>query len=382
MRDVLVLGSTGSIGRNALAVLDELGDPFRVAGLAASGSRLDRLERQARETGAPRVAVADETAAAELTRRLSGVEVLAGPDASASLVRAAGADIVVAAISGAAGLASTLEAARTGARVALANKEACVAAGHLLLDVARRHGAEIVPVDSEHSALFQSLRSGCAAEVRRLILTASGGPFRTWPLERLRTATVEQALRHPTWDMGRKITIDSATLMNKALEVVEARWLFDLPPERIRVVVHPQSIVHSVVEFRDGSLVAQMGPPDMKLPIRYALTHPDRPERAEDGFDLAHVGSLEFEEPDTERFPALSLGFQAARTGGTAGAVLNAANEAAVELFLEGRLGFLDIGRRVADVLCRHESVEAPDLEEVMRADHWAREEIAACLTP
>jgi 1-deoxy-D-xylulose-5-phosphate reductoisomerase len=236
-------------------------------------------------------------------------------------------------------------------------------------------------VDSEHSALFQALRSGRRREVRRLLLTASGGPFRTWPADRLARATVADALNHPTWSMGRKITIDSATLFNKALEVVEARWLFDLDPDRIRVVVHPQSIVHSLVEYRDGSIVAQLGPPDMKLPIRYALTHPERPEAPEPEFDLTTAGALTFEEPDLERFPALRLGFEAARAGGTAGAVLNAANEAAVELFLEGRLAFLDIARRVEDVLVRHTVVADPDLDEIMRADRWAREEIAACPT-
>jgi 1-deoxy-D-xylulose-5-phosphate reductoisomerase len=383
MQDVLVLGSTGSIGVNALRVLTELSDRFRVVGLAAAGGNVDLIAEQARTHRVPRVALANGAACRDLRAMLTGTgtEILEGPDGIVDLVRTSGAHVVIAAISGAAGLPASLETVRTGARLALANKETCVAAGHILTRLAKEHGAEIIPVDSEHSAIFQSMRAGAPCEVRRILLTASGGPFRAMAAADLEHVTVEDALRHPTWSMGKKITIDSATLMNKALEVVEAHWLFDVPAERIRVVVHPQSVVHSMVEFRDGSVVAQLGRPDMKLPIRYALTHPDRPEGPPSDLGIAEIGRLTFEEPDTDRFPALTFAFDAVRRGGTAGAVLNAANEAAVELFIEGRLGFLDISRRVGEVLSRHEIVEDPDIDQVMRADRWAREEIAACPT-
>jgi 1-deoxy-D-xylulose-5-phosphate reductoisomerase len=285
-------------------------------------------------------------------------------------------DTVVSGIVGAAGLRGTWVALEAGKRVCIANKETLVVAGPLVMDLARRRGARVLPVDSEHSAIFQALQSGQPGEVRRIVLTASGGPFRGWTAEQLEKVTPEQALAHPTWNMGKKITIDSATLMNKALEVIEAKWLFGLAVEQIEVVVHPQSIVHSMVEFVDGSIIAQMSPPDMKLPIQYALTWPERMAGPSPRLDWRKRFQLDFEPPDLERFPALALGFEVAARGGTCGAVLNAANEAAVERFLERKLTFTDIPRACRAVLEAHHFDPAPTLTELLRLDRWAREEI------
>ncbi|HEY6564853.1 MAG TPA: 1-deoxy-D-xylulose-5-phosphate reductoisomerase, partial [Pirellulaceae bacterium] len=265
---------------------------------------------------------------------------------------------------------------------ALANKETLVAAGPLIGDLTRRHGGEIIPVDSEHSAIFQALAAGRRRELKRIVLTASGGPFRALPLEQLENATVEQALRHPTWQMGRKISIDSATMMNKALEIVEARWLFDVAPEQIHVVIHPQSVVHSLVEFVDGSLIAQLGPTDMKLPIQYALSHPGRWSAPAPCWDFAQAFTLEFEPPDLQRFPALELGMEVARAGGTAGVVLNAANEAAVELFLEGRIRLTQIVGACRAALDQHTFDSHPTLSQIMALDTWARSEVHRWIRP
>jgi 1-deoxy-D-xylulose-5-phosphate reductoisomerase len=285
-------------------------------------------------------------------------------------------DVVVAAIVGSVGLRSTWAALQAGKRVALANKETLVMAGPLVTNLARQSGALLLPIDSEHSAVFQALRAGQRAEVRRIILTASGGPFRRWTTEQMQSATVEQALAHPTWNMGKKITIDSATMMNKALELIEARWLFDLQPEQIQIVVHPQAIVHSMVEFVDGSIIAQMGPPDMRLPIQYALSYPERWGCPSTKMDFTKPCGLEFEPPDFERFPALQLGYEVAAAGGTAGAVLNAANEAAVQAFLDGRIGFCQIVPACRKALEQHNYEPHPTLETLLQLDAWARQEV------
>ena len=305
------------------------------------------------------------------------VGLLEGADAVQQLVSASEVDVVVAAIVGSAGLEGAWAALEAGKTLALANKETMVVAGPLVGRLAEQRGARILPVDSEHSAIFQALQSGRSEEVRRVILTASGGPFREFTGDQLSQVTVEQALAHPTWDMGPKITIDSATMMNKALEIVEARWLFDLQPDQIDVVVHPQSIVHSLVEFVDGSVLAQLSPPDMRLPIQYALTYPERWPCPAPQLDFASTLDLQFLPPDLDRFPALELGFEVARRGGTTGAVLNAANEAAVAGFLQGQLGFTDIVPACRSVLDHHEFDPHPTLTELMRLDAWAREEVS-----
>ena len=284
-------------------------------------------------------------------------------------------EILVAAVSGAAGLEANLAALESGKDLALANKESLVMSGALLMEHAAERGRAILPVDSEHNAIFQSLRSGERNEVSRLILTASGGPFRTSSAEDLRAVTVKQALKHPNWDMGAKITIDSATLMNKALEVIEARWLFDMAPEQIDVVIHPQSIIHSLVEYRDGSTICQLGPPDMKVPIQYALTFPDRRPLPVERVDLATIGALTFEELDRVRFPALRLAYEVLERGGTAPTVLNASNEIAREAFLDGHISFLSIVDTVEECLGRHSPVSQPGMSELFEADEWARAE-------
>ena len=286
-------------------------------------------------------------------------------------------DVVVAAIVGSAGLRGTWAAVEAGKRVALANKETLVVAGPLVMSLAAARGATIVPVDSEHSAIFQLLTAGRRDQVRQVLLTASGGPFRRYSAAQMREVTVAEALDHPTWAMGPKITVDSATMMNKALEIIEARWLFDLDPDQIRVVIHPQSVVHSLVEFCDGSVAAQMSPPDMRLPIQYALTYPERQPGIAARFDWSQPQQLEFEPPDEERFPALGLGYEVARRGGTSGAVLNAANEAAVQQFLQGRLRFHEIVPAVQAVLQHHHFDPNPTLNDLMRLDAWARQEVS-----
>jgi 1-deoxy-D-xylulose-5-phosphate reductoisomerase len=285
-------------------------------------------------------------------------------------------DVVVTAIVGAAGLAGTWLALEAGKTVAVANKETLVMAGPLVMDLARRRHADILPVDSEHSAVFQAMQAGRRGEIRRIVLTASGGPFRGKKTADLADVTAAEALRHPTWRMGPKITVDSATLMNKALEIVEARWLFDLEPEQIEVIIHPESIIHSFVEFTDGSVLAQLSPPDMRLPIQYALTYPERVSGPARRVNWAELGTFRFEQPDRETFPALDLGFEVARRGGTCGAVLNAANEAAVGLFLSGELRFLDIPRACRDVLNHHHYSNRPSLAELNAIDRWARQEV------
>jgi len=375
---VAVLGSTGSVGRSALDVIGGVGGGrLRAWGLGAKSS-WESAVGQARAHRPRFLAMTDPDAAASAGRALrgAGVEVLSGPDGLAKMVQDPEADRVLSAVVGAAGLLGTWAALEAGKFVALANKETLVVAGPLVMDLARRRGAEVVPVDSEHSAIFQCLRAGAASEVRRVILTSSGGPFRGRSVRSLEGVTPAEALDHPTWKMGPKISIDSATLMNKALEVIEARWLFDLRPDQIEVVVHPESVVHSMVEFADGGVVAQLSPPDMRLPVQFALTYPERVAGPCPRLDLTRASALHFEPPDRETFPALDLGFEVMRRGGTAGAALNAANEAAVARFLAGSIGFNDIPRACRAALDHHTFDPRPTLDALWAVDAWARQEV------
>jgi 1-deoxy-D-xylulose-5-phosphate reductoisomerase len=374
-RKIALLGSTGSIGKSALDVVRSV-EGLEVYGISGH-SRLDLLARQAAEFQPRFVVCSDESMTEFQLSGLTRTTVLHGEDALIQLATDPEVDIVLAGIVGSAGLASTYAAVEAGKTVALANKETLVMAGELITQLAQKSGATILPVDSEHSALFQCLAGSRAQEIGRLILTASGGPFRDWDVGQLRLVTVEQALAHPTWDMGKKITIDSATMMNKALEIIEARWLFDVAPEKIEVVVHPQSIIHSMVEFCDGSLLAQLSPPDMKLPIQYALTYPDRVPGTSPRFDLTRRHKLEFLPPDLDRFPALELGFEVARKGGTSGAVLNAANEVAVNAFLQGEIAFTDIAVACREILDQHNFEPHPNWKQILLSDQWAREEMS-----
>ncbi|MDA1164970.1 MAG: 1-deoxy-D-xylulose-5-phosphate reductoisomerase [Planctomycetota bacterium] len=376
MKRIAVLGSTGSIGTSCLEVLDGLLDQMVLVGVSAH-QRWEDLAAQTHDFS-PRWAVLSDTELSGVVRRSAfseKTELLFGADELSRLASHVDVDIVVAAIVGAAGLQSTIAAVEAGKTVAIANKETLVVAGPQVVELARKTGAKLLPVDSEHSAIFQSLQAGKGREVKRVVLTSSGGPFRGATREQLASVTPDKALKHPTWEMGPKITVDSATLMNKALEVIEAKWLFGLEPEQIEVVVHPQSVVHSFVEFVDGSCIAQLSPPDMKLPIQYALTWPDRMECPGPKMDWSSTWSLDFHPPDRELFPALDLGYEVARKGGTCGAVLNAANEIAVERFLQGELNFVDIPRVCRAVLDAHNFDPSPSLSELVRLDVWAREE-------
>ncbi len=371
------MGSTGSIGRNTLRVIDALGPRYQVAALSAHRN-VPLLAEQARRYK-PRFAVVTNAAyAGQFRASCNGldVEVLAGPEGLVRIAELDHVDTVVAAVVGAAGLPAVLAAARKGKRLAIANKEPLVIAGQLLKKEVEENGATILPVDSEHSAVFQAMQSGRREEVSRIILTASGGPFRQATVEELRDVTVEQALAHPVWDMGPKITIDSATMMNKAFEIIEAHWLFDMPVEQIEVLIHPESIVHSMVEFVDGSVIAQLGEPDMCTPIQYALTHPARAAGIARRLRLEEMGRLTFERPNLETFRALSLGYEVARVGGTAAAVFNAANEAAVAEFLAGRIRFINIIELIEHCLNKHDVKVDVSLDELLDADAWARREV------
>ncbi|MFN0052155.1 MAG: 1-deoxy-D-xylulose-5-phosphate reductoisomerase [Planctomycetales bacterium] len=377
MQRIAVLGSTGSIGTNCLDVIGALPERLNLHSVTARGN-WQLLGRQA-ERFAPRWAALGDASLRNVIPRSAfpaRTELLFGPEGIERVAADPEVDTVVSGIVGAAGLHGTWVALEAGKRVCIANKETLVVAGPLVMELAQRTGARLIPVDSEHSAIFQALQSGAPSEVRRIILTASGGPFREWTKAQLASVTPAQALAHPTWTMGRKITIDSATMMNKALEVIEARWLFGLSADQIEVVVHPQSIVHSLVEFVDGSVLAQLSPPDMKLPIQYALTWPDRMEGLSPRLDWKQKFQLDFEPPDLERFPALRLGFEVAARGGTCGAVLNAANEAAVERFLNNDLTFCDIPRACRAVLEAHHFAPRPTLTELLNLDRWARQEM------
>ncbi|MFZ0035071.1 MAG: 1-deoxy-D-xylulose-5-phosphate reductoisomerase [Sedimentisphaerales bacterium] len=374
---IAILGSTGSIGKNALRVIDALGAGYEVVALSAHSS-VELLAKQVRRYK-PRFAAITNADFAEQLRELVNdldVEVLAGPEGLAEIAQLEEVDIVLTAVVGAAGLPAVLSAAQAGKTLAIANKEPLVIAGELLTRTVKASGSVILPVDSEHSAIFQAMQAGSREEVSKIILTSSGGPFRKMSPETIENVTLEQALSHPVWDMGPKITVDSATMMNKALEVIEAHWLFDMPVEKIEILIHPESIVHSLVEFVDGSLIALLGKPDMCLPIQYALTYPVRVAGLAEHLQLERIGKLTFERPNVETFRALSLGFEVARTGGTAAVVFNAANEAAVGEFLAGRIKFAGIIRLIEHCLNKHNVKKRVSLEELLEADAWARKEV------
>lgn len=373
MKNITVLGSTGSIGRQTLEVVAANPDKLRIRALAAHTSD-DVLEEQINAFHPDFAVLSDAAAALRLKRRYHGkTEILSGQDGLVAAATYEGVDTVLAAMVGYAGLRPTLAAIEKGKHIALANKETLVAAGGLVMDAARRCGVNITPVDSEHSAIFQSLRGGAPREVNRLIITASGGPFRGRTRKELAAVTLKECLAHPNWSMGKKITIDSATLANKGLEVIEAHWLFNMPYDRIDVVVHPQSIVHSLVEFCDGSVVAQLGNPDMRLPIQYALSWPERYAYSFAHLELVKVHSLTFEKPDCETFPALKLAVACGREGGTLPCAFNAANEEAVYAFLAGKIKYLDIYEITNAVTAQHKNVLTPSLEDIEAADRAAR---------
>ncbi len=380
-KNIAILGSTGSIGCNALDVIESLGPPYRAIALTAH-RQTDKLLEQVRRHRPAVVAVTEDgmdDAHLDQIRQL-GVKVCHGPAALVEVVQRDDVDVVLAAVVGAAGMPAVIAAVRAGKGLALANKESLVVAGSLLVPEARKRGIDILPVDSEHSAIFQAIHCGRRKEIRRVILTASGGPFRKATREQMERATLADALNHPTWRMGNKISIDSATMFNKALEIIEACWLFDMPPEEIEVVIHPESVVHSMVEFVDHSVIAQLGPPDMRTPIQYALTYPGRANGISRRLDLTKAFTLHFEPPDLERFPALRIAYDVARKGGTAGAVLNAANEAAVEAFVAGRICFGEISRLVGLTIDAHRLQAEPSLDDLLAADAWARNEVKSMI--
>jgi 1-deoxy-D-xylulose-5-phosphate reductoisomerase len=372
-RPLAILGSTGSIGVSTLDVAAAHSREFPVAGLAAAGN-VELMVGQIAEHQPKLVALSDEEAADRLREQVRGtnVAVRGGPEGVLEVATMEGAETVVAAIVGAQGLLPTLEAIRAGKTVALANKESLVCAGALVVSEAAGRG-NLIPIDSEHSAIFQCLAGQDRSAVRRIILTGSGGPFHGRSPKEMAGVKAQEALNHPTWEMGPKVTIDSATLMNKGLEVIEAHWLFGLPPERIEVVIHRQSIVHSLVEFTDGSMLAQLGPTDMRLPIAYALSYPRRMALNQPSLSLVEIGQLSFEQPDEEAFPCLKYAYEALERGGTLPAVLNAANEVAVQAFLEGAIGFLDIPRLIRAAMDGHQPKPVTSLDVVMEADRWAR---------
>src|SRR5215468_3542166 len=378
MKRLAVVGSTGSIGQNTLRVVEHLSDRFRIFALAAN-SAVDRLAEQTATFRPDVVAIADTLSADQFRKRcmdlrISVPEVVTGERGLRQIASATEVDIVVSAAVGAAGLEPTYSAVASGKTVALANKEAMVLAGELLRKTASRTGARLIPVDSEHSAIDQCLRSGGHGEVRRLLLTASGGPFRETPEEEFAGITPEQALKHPTWQMGKRITIDSATLMNKGLEVIEARWLFDMPPAKIDIMVHPQSIIHSMVEFVDGSIVAQLGTADMRQPIQYALTYPERLKSPVAPLDWTTISRFDFGLPDRQKFPCIGLAYDAIQRGGTAPAVVNAADEVVVNGFLDRKIPFSDIPNVVGSTLEAHRLQPADCVESILEADAWARD--------
>jgi 1-deoxy-D-xylulose-5-phosphate reductoisomerase len=382
MKKISILGSTGSIGRSTLAVAEMFPDRFQVVGLAA-GHNVELLEQQVRRFKPAIVSVATEHSAERLRQRCAdlNIRIFSGAEGLVRVAAMDEADITVSAIVGTAGLAPTMAAVRAGKNIALANKEALVTAGELVMAEARAKGISLFPVDSEHSAIFQCLRAGANKDIRRLILTASGGPFRGYSKKELATVTTAQALNHPNWSMGKKITIDSATLMNKGLEVIEARWLFDIAQENIKVLVHPQSIVHSMVEYNDGAVIAQLGMPDMRGPIAYALSYPERLPDVSPALDLAAVAALTFEEPDVSRFPCLGYAYDALRAGGTMPAVLSAANEIAVNYFLGEKIGYGDIARVIKSTMEAHTPAPVKTVEDALEADCWARREAENIIT-
>ena len=373
MKKVVLLGSTGSIGTSTCKVVEDLPNDLELIGLAA-GRNVNLLREQVAQFNPQMVSVTDPAAAKEFVNEFNGTpNVQCGDEGLLALATLPEADIVLIAIVGTAGLQPALAAIRAGKDIAVASKEILVMAGETVMAEARKHGVKVLAVDSEHSAIFQCLDGKPVDSIRQIWLTASGGPFREKPADEFADITVEQALKHPSWEMGRKITIDSSTLFNKGLEMIEARWLFDIEMPRVKVVVHPQSVIHSMAEFVDGSILAQLSTPDMCLPIQYALTYPARAASERVQTSLAEIGRLDFEEPDVERFPALDLARRAGEEGGTLPAVLNAANEVAVEAFCERQLSYMGITESVAAVMAAHEVVAQPALEEILEADSWAR---------
>lgn len=382
VKRIAILGSTGSIGKNALRVIEALGEEYKIVALSAD-TRVELLAEQAAKFKPKYIAVTNPDYYKKLRELVGGldVEILAGADSLVTIAELAEVDIVLTAVVGAAGLPAVLAGGKKGKQLAIANKEPLVIAGELLIKMVAENGATILPVDSEHCAIFQAMQAGTVDEVNKIILTSSGGPFREASAQEIRNVTVEQALAHPVWDMGPKITIDSATMMNKALEVIEAHWLFNMPVEKIEVLIHPESIVHSLVEFVDGSVIAQLGTPDMCLPIQYALTYPARVAGVTSHLKLDELGTLTFAKPNMEAFRSLSLGFEVARTGGTAAAVFNAANEAAVKEFLDGRIKFVNIMELIERCLNKHTVKTGVSLEELLEADAWARKEVENSLS-
>jgi 1-deoxy-D-xylulose-5-phosphate reductoisomerase len=372
---IAILGSTGSIGCSALEVIKHLGPPYRVAALSGH-TQTDKLLAQAAMYRPAAIALPQRPPAVASALSKLDIKVYQGPSGLIDLVRRDDIDIVLAAIVGAAGLPAVLAAVESKKSIALANKESLVVAGSLLIPLAKKNDVQLLPVDSEHSAIFQAAQAGRLEEIRRVILTASGGPFLRASQDQVENATPQDALKHPTWRMGGKITIDSATMFNKALELIEACWLFGISPDQIEVAIHPESIVHSMVEFVDGSVVAQLSPPDMRTPIQYALTYPQRLPGISKRLDLTQPLSLNFEKPDANRFPALNLGYEVARKGGTLGAVLNAANEAAVTAFTSGKIRFPEICKLVAATIDAHQLQTSPSLDDLLQADKWARDTV------
>lgn len=380
MKKIAILGSTGSIGTNSLEVISQHPGLFSVTYLTAN-KNIDLLRQQIDRFHPKGVVILGDCSASILRKLTNGTtEVLSGEEGLQEIVRRDDVDLVVSSLVGFAGLKPTIEAIKNGKTIALANKETLVVAGALINRLLKKHGVRLIPIDSEHSAVLQCLAGEDIANVSRLILTASGGPFLNTPVAELEHVTVEEALKHPNWKMGNKITIDSATLMNKGLEVIEAHWLFDLPPEKIDVVIHPQSIIHSMVEFADGSVKAQLGVPDMKIPIQYALTYPERRPSTYDRLDFSQLREMTFLKPDRNKFQCLDLAYRSLEMGGTAPAVLNAANEVAVESFLNRKIRFVDIPRVIARALDEHRSILDPDLEEVIEADRWTRELVRSAI--
>ena len=380
-RKIAILGATGSIGTSTLDLVERSPDRFEVEALTAA-SNVEALADAARRTGARLAVVADESRLADLEQRLAGTNCRAAAGPEALLEAAAGeAEFVMAAIVGCAGLLPVMAAVEQGKTVALANKEALVSAGALMIDTAARHGATLLPVDSEHNAIFQCLAGNRREDVARLVLTASGGPFRTASLEQMRAATPAQAIAHPNWSMGAKISVDSATLMNKGLEFIEAHYLFGLPASQIDILIHPQSVIHSLVEYIDGSMLAQLGSADMRIPIAYALAWPERMESAAERLDLAKVARFDFERPDEQRFPAVRLARQALAQGGNAPAILNAANEASVAAFLAGRIRFTDIAELVEEALSDPAGTAPAAIADVIAIDQEARRRVEALIT-
>lgn len=375
MKALTVLGSTGSIGRSTLEIVAAHPDRFKVAALTA-GTNLDLLVNQINLFSPSLAVVLDETSARKLTEMLPAQgrpTIMFGLEGLVAAATIAESDMVVAAIVGAAGLVPTASAIMAGKDIALANKETLVTAGHIFMDLVKKHGVKLYPVDSEHSAIFQSLEGHRGSDIRKIILTASGGPFLNTPIDRLQSVTVADALNHPNWSMGRKISIDSATMMNKGLEVIEAKWLFDTSPDKIEVNIHPQSIIHSMVEYLDGCVIAQLGTPDMKAPIAYALSYPARIATGVKPLDLTEMSGLTFFKPDFKRFPALKLAYRALADGESMPAVMNAANEIAVEAFLEGRIGFCHIPIIIEKTMDAHQPVRLGSISDVLQADLWSR---------